>query len=62
MTQTIIEIWREIVGLPPDYFTVGSSNSIQWNYGELLEYGFVCILCILAINLFFKMFFALLKH
>lgn len=57
--DTILEIWQSIVGEAPSYFTIGSSNSIQWNYGELLEYAFVCIATIFVIALVFKLLFTM---
>ena len=58
--NTLIEIWRSIVGAPVDYFTVGSSNSIQWHYGHLLEYCFVALAAIIVIALVFRFIFMLI--
>ena len=49
--QNIISFWRSIVGDAVDYFTIGSSSSPQWNYGELLEYMFAGLAVILVIAL-----------
>lgn len=55
--MTLLQIWESIVGEAPTYFTVGSSSSPQWHYGELLQYGFTCIAAILCIALVFRTLF-----
>lgn len=57
--NTILEIWQSIVGEAPTYFTSGNNYSIQWHYGELLEYAFVCIATIFVIALIFKLIFTM---
>lgn len=59
--RTILEIWQSIVGEAPDYFTIGQSNSVQWHYGELLEYAFVCIVTVFIVALIFKLLFTVIS-
>ena len=53
----LLQLWEKIVGNVPQYFTIGSSNSPQWHYGELLEYAMVSIAAILCIALVFRFLF-----
>ena len=57
--QNIISFWRSIVGDAVDYFTIGSSSSPLWNYGELLEYMFAGLAVILVIALVFRLLFTI---
>ena len=57
----IIEFWRSIVGDAVQYFTTGSNYSLQWHYGELLEYTFVSLAVLLVICLTFKFMFSFVK-
>lgn len=56
--DTILEIWQSIVGEAPTYTSSGNYNQI-WDYGELLEYAFVCIATIFVIALVFKLLFTM---
>lgn len=57
--QTIISFWRSIVGEAVDYFTFGTYNQPQWNYGDLLEYMFAGLAVILVIALVFRLLFTI---
>jgi|GEM_PF-5819417 hypothetical protein len=57
--QNIVTFWRSIVGDAVEYFTIGSSNSPQWNYGSLLEYMFAGLAAILVIALVFRLLFTI---
>ncbi len=55
--MNLLELWRDIVGDAVNYFTIGNNYSIQWHYGELLEYCFVSLAAIICIILVFRLLF-----
>ena len=51
-----LDFIREFVGELPVYQSGNSYGSTQY-YGELLEYGFACILCLAVVVLSFRLLF-----
>lgn len=58
--ETILEIWRSIVGEAPTYTSSGNYSQI-WDYGELIEYAFVCIVTVFIVALIFKLLFTIIS-
>lgn len=61
ITDTLYNILENVIGVPPDYFEIGSYNSIQWHYGELLLYACACMIAVLAVKFVCTLFINLLK-
>ena len=56
----LLDLWEQIVGVCPTYFTQGTSSSIQWHYGELLQYCFVSLTAIICIAMVFRLIFTIM--
>ena len=52
--MTFLQIVRALLGVAPNYFTVGTSTTPQWHYGNLLEYFFAGMAFLMVIIFTFK--------
>lgn len=55
----LLNLWQSIVGEAPQYLSGSSYNS--WDYGAMIEYGFVCISALLIITVVFKLLFIIIN-
>lgn len=51
-----LDFLRQFIGEVPQYISGTNYNQTQY-YGELLEYCFACLLCVVSVVLVFRLFF-----
>lgn len=59
--QTILSFMESVIGAPPDYFTVGVGNQIQWHYGNLIEYFFAGMVLLVSLSTLYKIILKFMK-
>lgn len=59
--NSILSFMESVIGTPPDYFTVGAGNQIQWHYGHLIEYFFAGMVLLISLSTLYKLLIKILK-
>lgn len=60
--ESVMAVIRDIIGNPPTYFQVGSVGALQWNYGELMEYMFAGLLCVISVSYIFRILLKIIER